>query len=144
MHAPRSLIGMACSVAALLLATLGVRAQPPLAMKPSERPHFKSAIRLTTVTVTVVDAEGHLVRDLPREQFEVFEDGASQAITQFAGDRVPISVGILLDASDSIYGRRIADAREASITFCRSSSTRPTSSRSWSSITISRCSPLDR
>jgi Ca-activated chloride channel family protein len=113
MHAPRSPIGMACCVAALSLATLGVRAQPPLAMKPSERPHFKSAIRLTTVTVTVTDADGHLVRDLPREQFEVFEDGASQAITQFAGDRVPISVGVLLDASDSMYGRRIADAREA-------------------------------
>ena len=104
---------MAWCVAALLLATLGVRAQPPLAMKPSERPHFKSAIRLTTVTVTVTDAEGHLVRDLPRDQFEVFEDGASQPITQFAGDRVPVSLGILLDASDSMYGRRIADAREA-------------------------------
>ncbi len=104
---------MAWCAAVLFLASLGVRAQAPLAMKPSERPHFKSAIRLTTVTVTVTDAEGHLVRDLPREQFEVFEDGAEQSITQFAGDRVPVSLGILLDASDSMYGRRIADAREA-------------------------------
>jgi VWFA-related protein len=90
-----------------------VTAQPPLALKPSERPHFKSAIRLTTVTVTVTDAEGHLVRDLPRERFEVFEDGQTQTVTQFTNDRVPVSLGILLDASDSMYGRRIADAREA-------------------------------
>src|SRR3954466_4447916 len=113
MPAPRSLIGLASCVAILLLATLAVRAQPPISMKPSERPHFKSAIRLTTVTVNVTDGEGHLVHDLPREQFEVFEDGASQDITQFAGDRVPVSLGILLDASDSMYGRRIADARDA-------------------------------
>src|SRR6476660_7772022 len=113
MPALRSLVGLAWCVAALTLATMGVRAQQPLAMKPSERPHYKSNIRLTTVTATVTDAEGHLVHDLPREQFEVFEDGASQAITQFTGDRVPVSLGILLDASDSMYGRRIADARDA-------------------------------
>lgn len=90
-----------------------IRAQEPLAIKPAERPHFKTAVKLTTVTATVTDAEGHLVRDLPRDQFEVFEDGQPQDITQFTSDRVPVSLGILLDASDSMYGRRINDARSA-------------------------------
>ena len=31
----------------------------------------------------------------------------------FTSDRVPVSLGILLDASDSMFGRRIADARGA-------------------------------
>jgi len=90
-----------------------MRAQEPLAIKPAERPHFKTAVKLTTVTATVTDAEGHLVRDLPQDQFEVFEDGQPQDITQFTSDRVPVSLGILLDASDSMYGRRITDARSA-------------------------------
>lgn len=80
---------------------------------PDTRPHFKSAVKLTTVNVTVTDQDGRLVTDLPRDRFEVFEDGQPQDITQFTNERVPVSLGILLDASDSMYGRRIADAREA-------------------------------
>lgn len=87
--------------------------QPPQPASPAQRPHFRTAVKLTTVTVTVTDADGRLVRDLPREQFELFEDGQAQPITQFTSDRVPVSLGILLDASDSMYGRRIADARGA-------------------------------
>jgi VWFA-related protein len=96
------------------LAAGPVRAQqPPLALKPDERPHFTTAVRLTTVTATVTDQDGRLVQHLPREQFELFEDGEPQPITQFTNDRVPVSLGILLDASDSMYGRRIAEARVA-------------------------------
>ena len=87
--------------------------QSPLAMPPAQRPNFKSAVRLTTVAATVTDPDGHLVPALSREQFEVFEDGQPQSITQFTAERVPVSLGILLDASDSMYGRRIAEAREA-------------------------------
>jgi Ca-activated chloride channel homolog len=113
MRTARWLVFGAGCVAALWVADLPAGAQPPLSMKPSERPHFTSAIKLTTVTVTVTDAQGRLIRDLPRDRFEIFEDGEPQAITQFTGDRVPVSLGILLDASDSMYGRRIADARTA-------------------------------
>jgi Ca-activated chloride channel family protein len=90
-----------------------LRAQEPPASSTDTRPHFRSAVRLTAVTATVTDASGRLVRDLPRDQFEVFEDGQPQQITQFTSERVPVSLGILLDASDSMYGRRIADARTA-------------------------------
>jgi Ca-activated chloride channel family protein len=53
------------------------------------------------------------VTGLPRDAFEVFEDGERQAITQFTNERVPVSAGILLDVSDSMFGRRLQDAREA-------------------------------
>jgi Ca-activated chloride channel family protein len=43
----------------------------------------------------------------------VFEDGDPQPITQFTRERVPVSVGVLLDMSDSMFGRPIEDAREA-------------------------------
>ena len=76
-------------------------------------PIFKSAIDLTTVTATVLDKNGALVTGLPREAFDLFEDGALQAITQFTNERVPVSLCVLLDVSDSMYGRRIQEAREA-------------------------------
>ncbi|MGC4082349.1 MAG: VWA domain-containing protein [Vicinamibacterales bacterium] len=111
----RPALTLLAGIVASLLATAPYphAQQPPIAMPLQQRPHFKSAVRLTTVTATVTDADGHLVRDLPREQFEVYEDGLQQDITQFTSDRVPVSLGILLDASDSMYGQRIAEAREA-------------------------------
>jgi Ca-activated chloride channel homolog len=68
---------------------------------------------MTVVTVTVLDANGRLVKGLPREAFEVFEDGLPQTITQFTNERVPVGLGLLLDISDSMFGQRIHDAREA-------------------------------
>jgi len=81
---------------------------------PVQDPHlFKSGIDVTGVTVTVRDTDGRLVTGLSREDFEVFEDGERQPITQFTRERVPISVGVLVDISDSMFGRRIIDARGA-------------------------------
>jgi len=76
-------------------------------------PIFKSAIDLTTVTATVLNKDGALVSGLDRDAFELFEDGEPQTITQFTNERVPVSLCVLLDVSDSMYGRRIEDAREA-------------------------------
>lgn len=77
------------------------------------RQTFRTGVDLTSVTVTVVDSEGRLVRGLDRERFEIFEDVAPQVVTQFVGDRVPVSLGVLLDTSDSMFGERIREARHA-------------------------------
>ena len=74
---------------------------------------WKSGVDVVTVTATVVDGEGRPVPGLPREAFEVYEDGERQTITQFTNERVPIGLGVLLDASDSMFGQRIVDARAA-------------------------------
>src|SRR5256885_17195847 len=99
----------------LLIVGLVALASSPAAQAPSfriERP-FQSGIEITSITATVTDAQGHLVTDLPKEAFEVYEDGDRQQITQFTRERVPIGLGVLLDISDSMYGRRIEDARTA-------------------------------
>ena len=74
---------------------------------------FRSGIDVTGITVSVRDAEGHLVTDLTRGDFDIYEDGEKQDLTQFTNERVPVSLGVLLDISDSMFGRRIADARTA-------------------------------
>jgi Ca-activated chloride channel family protein len=74
---------------------------------------FRSAVELTSINATVRDQDGRLVTGLPREAFEIFEDGVRQQITNFTNERVPVSLAVLLDISDSMYGRRLDDARTA-------------------------------
>jgi Ca-activated chloride channel homolog len=74
---------------------------------------FQSSVDLISVTATVIDREGHLVTGLPAEAFEIFEDGERQTVTQFTNERVPVSLAVLLDVSDSMFGQRLVDARSA-------------------------------
>src|SRR5437763_15067797 len=74
---------------------------------------FRSGIEITSITATVRDADGHLVTGLAREAFEVYEDSELQDVSQFTSERVPLSLGVLLDTSDSMFGQRIKDARVA-------------------------------
>jgi len=74
---------------------------------------FHSGVDLISVTATVVDREGRLVTGLPIEAFEIFEEGERQTITQFTNERVPVSLAVLLDVSDSMFGQRLVDARSA-------------------------------
>ncbi len=74
---------------------------------------FRSGVDLISVTATVIDGNGHLVTGLPREAFDVYEDGEPQPITQFTNERVPVSLAVLLDVSDSMFGQRLLDARSA-------------------------------
>ena len=74
---------------------------------------LKSGIEVISVAATVRDPEGRLVTGLAREAFDIFEDGERQTITQFTHERVPIGLGVLLDTSDSMYGKRMQDARTA-------------------------------
>ena len=98
-----------------LLAVVGVAAAAAVAQEPVLRDPrlFRSGIEITSVNATVRDMEGRLVTGLSRDAFELYEDGERQAITQFTNERVPVSLGVLLDTSDSMFGRRIKDARAA-------------------------------
>jgi VWFA-related protein len=101
----------ALCIAALFCGAGALFAQgPPLQRAPRT---LRTSIEVTAVTVTVRDADGRLVPDLPADAFTVFEDGEPQPITQFTHDRVPVGLGLLLDVSDSMFGQRIRDARAA-------------------------------
>jgi Ca-activated chloride channel homolog len=78
-----------------------------------EEPRFRSGIELINVTATVTDNEGRFVGDLRKEDFSVYEDGKPQSISQFARDRVPVSLGILLDASGSMNAGQLKAAQAA-------------------------------
>jgi VWFA-related protein len=107
---PRSAVVFA--VAALVAVRL-VAQQPP---ERDKRP-FQSGIEITSITATVTDHDGHPVTGLSRDAFEVYEDGVRQTVSQFTSERVPIGLGVLLDISDSMFGKRMDDARAAVDTF---------------------------
>jgi len=74
---------------------------------------FRGGVTTVEVTVTVTDTGGRLIKGLAKDDFEVFEDGDRQPVTQFSDKRTPVSVGLLLDTSDSMRGQPIVDARAA-------------------------------
>lgn len=100
---------------ALAFALAAAAATHLLAQNPPAKDSrtFESGVEITSVTATVTDRAGHPLAGLPREAFDVYEDGVRQTITQFTNDRVPIGLGVLLDSSDSMFGKRMDDARAA-------------------------------
>ena len=104
----RQSAGLSAVFAAVALASAAAQ-QPPV----RDPQLFQSGVEVTSITATVLDKDGHLIKGLPREAFEVYEDGVRQTITQFTNERVPLGLGVLLDISDSMFGKRIEDARLA-------------------------------
>jgi len=74
---------------------------------------FRSGVNLVVLQVTVTDSDGRFVTGLSRGEFSVYEDHAERPIEQFSAERVPVSLGILVDVSGSMEGRRFADAQQA-------------------------------
>jgi Ca-activated chloride channel family protein len=65
------------------------------------------------VFATVTNSSGKPVADLDQSAFRVFDDGVEQEITQFSNARAPVSLGLVVDISESMQGRRITEARAA-------------------------------
>ena len=74
---------------------------------------FRTGVELINVTATVTDANGRFVPGLTRDDFRVYDDERPQPITHFSAERVPVSLGIVLDTSGSMDGEKMYSAREA-------------------------------
>jgi len=60
------------------------------------------------LNASVIDSSGHNVDSLGQPSFHVYEDGVPQTITGFKHEDVPVSLGILIDSSGSMYDKRAA------------------------------------
>jgi Ca-activated chloride channel homolog len=74
------------------------------ALAQSEKPAVP-AESLAKINVIVTDRAERAVDDVRKEDLQVTEDGAGQAISYFARDERPITCGLVIDASGSV--RRI-------------------------------------
>ena len=55
-----------------------------------QQPTFRVQVDYVEVDVVVTDRQGNLVRDLKKEDFQVFEDGKPQSINTFTFVDIPI------------------------------------------------------
>lgn len=60
------------------------------------------------LNASVFDGAGREVDDLPKDAFRVYEDGVPQTIVGFRHEDLPVSLGILIDSSGSMYDKRAA------------------------------------
>jgi Ca-activated chloride channel homolog len=72
---------------------------------PAGTPAFGSRVELVRLDVSVLRADGRVVRDLRERDFEIYEDGEPQTPALFLHRDLPISLVLLLDSSASIADR---------------------------------------
>jgi VWFA-related protein len=60
------------------------------------------------LNASVFDPAGHSVQTLDKDAFHVYEDGVPQSIASFRHEDLPVSLGILIDSSGSMYDKRTA------------------------------------
>ena len=71
---------------------------------------IRSSVDLVRLGVTARNGLGHIVHDLRREDFAVYDDGVVQELSHFAQHESPISVVVLLDRSSSMHGDKMMHA----------------------------------
>jgi Ca-activated chloride channel homolog len=86
-----------CSVAAR-----AVRSQPAGADQEPGQYTIRTTSRLVLLDVGVKDASGGLALGLGKQNFEVYENGKLQQITQFAHADTPVTIGLVVDESGSM------------------------------------------
>src|SRR6476659_2987152 len=96
---------------ALLAAALIAAAAVSLAAQDGFK--LKSKVELINVTATVSDDSGRFVPGLHQNDFTIYEDNEKQDITFFSAERVPVSLGILLDTSGSMTPDKMEAAKAA-------------------------------
>lgn len=60
------------------------------------------------LNVTALDSSGRSVQTLDKDAFHIFEDNTPQTINSFRHEDLPVSLGILIDSSGSMYDKRVA------------------------------------
>jgi VWFA-related protein len=87
--------------------------QQPGQQQDSQAFRFRTGVELINVTATVTDNNGRFVSGLRQDDFTVYQDDQPQPITHFNAERVPVSLGIILDTSGSMDSEKMAAAKAA-------------------------------
>jgi len=79
-----------------------------LLQEPSEAPPYTISLNvdLVLLDVSVLDGGGKFIADLEAENFRIYEDGRPESIAYFLKKDVPVTVGLAIDNSGSMHGKR--------------------------------------
>jgi len=96
------------SALAALAGAAWAQQQPPATPPPT--PDDESVIRVDTRLVVlhcaVLDSNGKLVTNLNQQQFKVYENKVEQPVKMFRREDIPVSMGLVIDNSGSMSGKR--------------------------------------
>ncbi len=84
---------------------------------------FRKDVDEVMLHATVVDDKQHIITNLDRTAFTVFEDGKTQSIISFHHVDIPVAMGIVIDNSGSMREKR-SKVNQAALNLVRSSNPR--------------------
>jgi len=86
---------------------LAIAVQTLHAVEASAQPYQLSVTaELVLLDVSVKSVTGEHVAGLTKNHFRVYEDGKLQTVSHFASEDVPVTVGLVVDTSGSMRGKR--------------------------------------
>lgn len=89
---------------------------PPAADSAGRESNIRVDTQVVLIPVTVKDPLNRSVTGLESEHFRIVEEGKEEAITYFASEDAPLSVGLVFDASGSM-NNKLQKSREAAAQF---------------------------
>jgi Ca-activated chloride channel homolog len=110
---------MSIRTALVFLIVLSTALGPGYARQRPEPPKTINVdVDIVLINATVTMPDGRYVANLDKKNFQLWEDRVEQKIDYFSSEDVPLSVGIIFDASGSM-SPYLAMARSAAVTFLR-------------------------
>jgi VWFA-related protein len=95
--------GKSLLVCSVFLPLLTSRA---LSQAPSGEFKISTDVELVLLDVSVKQAKGGYASGLTRNNFQIYENGVPQKITEFASADIPVAVGLVFDDSGSMQPKR--------------------------------------
>lgn len=94
-------------------------AEPDDSQEGGQRGRIRVSVNLVNVLVSVLDEHNRPAPDLPRESFQLFEEGVAQKIEVFESEtQLPLDLALMIDSSLSAH-KEIAFEQEAAGHFIR-------------------------
>ena len=94
-------------------------AEPDDSQEAGQRGRIRVSVNLVNVLVSVLDEHNRPAPDLPRESFQLFEEGVEQKIEVFESEtQLPLDLALMIDSSLSAH-KEIAFEQEAAGHFIR-------------------------
>ncbi len=93
---------------------------PPSPNSTGQKGNLKVDVELVALHAAVLDKRGVFVDGLPPDAFRVYEDKVLQKLSVAKQEDVPVSMGLVIDNSGSMFSKR-AKVNAAALTFVKTS-----------------------